>query len=78
VPDAQLDAEIDALAGRLAALSPAALRLGKEAVYTMAEMEYGAALRYLREMIVLAAATEDAKEGIQAFLDKRDPRWTGR
>jgi enoyl-CoA hydratase/carnithine racemase len=78
VPDASLDAEVDALAGRLAALSPAALRLGKEAVYTMAEMEYGAALRYLREMIVLAAATEDAREGIQAFLDKRDPKWTGR
>jgi enoyl-CoA hydratase/carnithine racemase len=78
VPDERLDAEVDALAGRLAALSPAALRLGKEAVYTMAEMEYGGALRYLRESIVLAATTDDAREGIQAFLDKRDPKWTGR
>ena len=78
VPDERLDAEVDALAAQLASLSPAALRLGKEAIYTMAEMEYGAALRYLREMIVLTAATEDAQEGIRAFLEKRSPQWTGR
>jgi enoyl-CoA hydratase/carnithine racemase len=78
VPDARLDAEVDELAARLASLSPAALRLGKEAVYTMSEMEYGAALRYLREMIVLTASTEDAQEGIHAFFEKRRPRWTGR
>jgi enoyl-CoA hydratase/carnithine racemase len=78
VPDDRLDAEVDALAGQLAALSPAAVRLGKEAIYTMAEMEYGAALRYLREMIVLAATTEDAQEGIRAFFEKRSPQWTGR
>lgn len=78
VPDATLDAETDALADQLAGLSPAALRLGKEAIYTMAEMEYGAALRYLREMIVLTATTEDAQEGIRAFFEKREPQWTGR
>jgi enoyl-CoA hydratase/carnithine racemase len=78
VPDAQLDQEVSALAGQLAALSPAALRLGKEAIYTMSEMEYGAALRYLREMIVLTAMTEDAKEGIRAFFEKRKPEWSGR
>jgi enoyl-CoA hydratase len=78
VPDDRLDAEVDELAGQLAALSPAAVRLGKEAIYTMAEMEYGAALRYLREMIVLTATTEDAQEGIRAFLEKRSPKWTGR
>lgn len=78
VPDAGLDAEVAALAERLAGLSPAALRLGKEAIYTMSEMEYGAALRYLREMIVLTATTEDAKEGIRAFFEKRKPEWSGR
>jgi enoyl-CoA hydratase/carnithine racemase len=78
VPDARLDAEVNELAGQLAALSPAALRLGKEAVYAMSEMEYGAALRYLREMIVLTASTDDAREGIQAFFEKRAPQWTGR
>ncbi len=78
VPDAELDGELERLAGALAALSPAVVKLGKEAVYTMCEMDYTTALRYLREMIVLAALTDDAKEGIRAFFEKRSPRWTGR
>lgn len=78
VPDAKLDHEIAGLCEGLCALSPQALRLGKEAVYTMAELEYEAALRYLREMVVLTSRTEDAQEGIRAFLEKRPPRWTGR
>lgn len=78
VPDADLDAEVAALAEQLAGLSPLTLRLGKEAVYTMAEMEAGAALTYLRDAVVLTSRTEDAREGIAAFFEKRKPRWTGR
>jgi enoyl-CoA hydratase/carnithine racemase len=78
VPDANLDAELEALTAQLSALSPLALRLGKEAVYTLCEMEYATSLRYLREMIVLMALTDDAKEGIRAFFEKRSPAWTGR
>lgn len=78
VPDADLDAELDRLTAQLAALSPAIVRLGKEAVHTMCEMEYASALRYLREMVVLTALTDDAKEGIRAYFEKRSPRWTGR
>ncbi len=78
VPDADLDAEIAALAEQLVGLSPLTLRLGKEAVYTMAEMEAGAALTYLRDAVVLASRSEDAREGIAAFFEKRRPRWTGR
>lgn len=78
VPDDRLDAEVTALGTELAGRSPAVLRLGKEAIHTMCEMEYGAALRYLREMVVLTALTDDAKEGIRAFFDKRPPVWKGR
>ena len=78
VADASLDAELGRLTAHLASLSPAALRLGKEAVHTLCEMEYGSAMRYLREMIVLTAQTEDAREGIRAFFEKRSPVWTGR
>jgi len=78
VPDDRLDAEVARLAETLAGLSPSALRLGKEAIYAMAEMEYGAALRYLREVVVLASRTEDAREGIRAFFEKREPVWKGR
>ena len=67
-----------ALAATLLAFSPSALRLGKEAVYTLCEMEYQTSLRYLREMIVLTSRTEDAQEGIRAFFEKRKPVWTGR
>lgn len=78
VPDAELDAEIERLSATLAGYSPSALRLGKEAVYTMTELEYHAALRYLREAIVLTSRTEDAEEGIRAFFEKRKPVWRGR
>jgi enoyl-CoA hydratase/carnithine racemase len=78
VPDAALDRELSALADRLAGLSPLALRLGNEALYTMAEMESNAALTYLRDAIVLVSRSEDAREGITAFFEKREPRWTGR
>jgi enoyl-CoA hydratase/carnithine racemase len=78
VADAELDAEVGKLAATLASYSPTALRLGKEAVYTMTELEYDAALRYLREAIVLTSRTEDAQEGIRAFFEKRKPQWRGR
>lgn len=44
----------------------------------MSEMEDVAALRDLREGIVLTSSTEDAKEGIRAFFEKRKPEWSGR
>ena len=78
VEASELDAEIARLTATLIAFSPSALRLGKEAVYTLCEMEYQTSMRYLREMIVLTSRTEDAQEGIRAFFEKRKPVWTGR
>ena len=77
VPRAELERETTALAGRLAKLSPTALGLAKEAAHTVQDMEYGKSLRYLRELITLVALSDDAKEGIAAFFDKRDPQWKG-
>jgi enoyl-CoA hydratase len=78
VPRADLEGETMTLATRLARLSPTALGLAKEAADTIQDMEYGKSLRYLRELITLVALSDDAKEGIAAFFDKRDPRWKGR
>ena len=78
VPKAELGPAVEALARTLAGYSPTALALAKEAAATATEMEYGAALRYLREMITLVALSDDAREGIKAFFEKRAPNWTGR
>ena len=78
VPRSDLSPAVDALARTLAGFSPTALGLAKEAAATATEMEYGAALRYLREMITLVALSDDAREGIKAFFEKRAPNWTGR
>jgi enoyl-CoA hydratase/carnithine racemase len=78
VPRADLDGAVAALARTLAGYSPTALGLAKEAAATAPDMEYGAALRYLRELVTLVALSDDAREGIAAFFERRPPRFTGR
>ena len=78
VPRGELAGAVDALARTLAGYSPTALGLAKEAAGMVPDMEYGAALRYLRELITLVALSDDAREGIAAFFEKRPPRFTGR
>lgn len=78
VPRGDLGGAVDALARTLAGYSPTALGLAKEAAGMVPDMEYGAALRYLRELITLVALSDDAREGIAAFFEKRPPRFTGR
>ena len=73
-----MSGNVATLAEPLAGYSPLALRSGKEAFYTMAEMETNAALTYLRDAIVLLSRSEDAREGITAVFEKRKPQWTGR
>ena len=78
VPAAELDAKVDELAGKIAGLSPAVLRLGRDAFYAMSDMGFDAALDYLQTMLTVNVGTEDAIEGVKAFLEKREPVWKGR
>lgn len=78
VPRPDLGRVVGDLARTLAGYSPTALGLAKEAASMVPDMEYGAALRYLRELITLVALSDDAREGIAAFFEKRPPRFTGR
>ncbi len=77
VPRAELDATVAALADRFAGKSPAALRLGREAYRVMSEMPFDGALDYLKAMLTINALTDDAAEGVAAFLQKRRPQWKG-
>lgn len=75
VPLDKLEDETMALAKKLADKSPLALQMGKEAFYGMADLEYGKALSYTNELFAALCMTEDAKEGVEAFLNKRKPQW---
>jgi enoyl-CoA hydratase/carnithine racemase len=77
VPAAELDATTAALAAAIAAKSPLVLAIGKEAFYRQAEMELDAAYRYAAEVMTRNMLARDAAEGIDAFLEKRTPHWTG-
>jgi len=75
VPPDKLEEETMALANKLAGKSPLALQMGKEAFYGMSDLEYGKALTYTNEVFAALCMTEDAKEGVDAFLNKRKPQW---
>jgi enoyl-CoA hydratase/carnithine racemase len=78
VPLERLDEEAMALAAKLAAKSPIALQLGKKSFYGMTDLPYNRALEYTNELMLDLCTTEDAKEGVAAFLDKRKPNYIGR
>jgi enoyl-CoA hydratase/carnithine racemase len=78
VPATELDATTYELAGRLAAQPAAAIALGKESFYHQREMEFDSALEYLHSLTETMMQTEDSREGIRAFLEKRPPVFVGR
>ena len=77
VPEADLDAAVQALARRIATKSPAVLAIGKPAFYAQAELSLAAAYAYASDVMVRNMRERDAREGIDAFLDKRRPVWAG-
>lgn len=78
VPHDELDGAVGELTSVLASKSPAVMRLGREAFYAVWDMAAPDALAHLHAMLTLANQTEDAAEGIAAFLEKRPPHWRGR
>ena len=78
VPAGELDDAVAALAARLAAQSPTAMRVGLAAYHAQGDLSLAEALPFLRERFGELLASEDAREGLRAFAEKREPRWTGR
>jgi enoyl-CoA hydratase len=76
-PD-EFDTAVADWAAQLAAKSPLLMRLGKDALFAQQDMALQDALEYLRARLTLALSTEDAREGVRAFLEHREPRWKGR
>src|SRR6267378_300676 len=75
VPAAELDAKVDWLIDRIVDKSPTAIRRGKYAMRAIASMSFDESIAYTESQIALLAMTEDAKEGLKAFGEKRKPKW---
>ena len=78
VPADQFDAAVDEWASKLASKSPVLMRIGHDAMYRQQDMAIDDALEYLRSQLTLTFSTEDIKEGVSAFFEKREPEWKGR
>lgn len=77
VPAETLDEKVDWLVGRILDKSPTGIRRGKHALRVIAGMSFNEAIAYMETQVAVLPLTDDAKEGMAAFNEKRAPRWTG-
>jgi enoyl-CoA hydratase len=78
VPAPDLEGKTMELAGRIAAKSPVALRMAKEAVKTASRANLDEGLRREVDLFAICFSSEDKDEGVRAFLEKRKPEFKGR
>ncbi|MGH8529297.1 MAG: enoyl-CoA hydratase-related protein, partial [Nevskiales bacterium] len=78
VPRAELDSKIEWLLNRITDKSPTAIRLGKQAYNAMRDMSLRESLEYAQTMVPVMSSTADAREGMTAFQEKRNPNWTAK
>ena len=74
----RLDAEVKKITDAIASKSVTSVRLGLRAFAAQDDLDLDRALPLLRDRLAECLATDDAREGLMAFLEKRPPRWTGK
>jgi len=77
VPAAALQAEAEALAAKIVGKSPLVIKTGKEAFYRQIDRTLEDAYAYTAQVMTENMLARDAEEGIDAFIEKRPPTWTG-
>jgi enoyl-CoA hydratase/carnithine racemase len=78
VEDEQLDATINEMTANITSKSSLVMAIGKEAFYKQLEMDVESAYAYANKVIAQNLLARDAQEGIDAFLEKRTPKWENR
>ncbi len=78
VPETELDAAVATLATKIASKSRKTLQIGKQAFYRQRELPLADAYEFCSEVMVGNMLTDDAQEGIDAFIHKRKPEWSHR
>jgi enoyl-CoA hydratase/carnithine racemase len=78
VPDEELEGAVLDLVSKVARSSPLTLRIGKRAFYEQIDLDERGAYELTRGVMAANAQADDAQEGMSAFLEKRDPTWSGR
>jgi enoyl-CoA hydratase/carnithine racemase len=78
VPAEKLEEETFAFAQKLISKSPVAIRMGKSFYYQMIDMPFQQRFVLNNEILGRLCTTEDALEGINAFIEKREPMWRGK
>ena len=74
-PGKRLSSEVLKIAKTISTKSNLTIKIGKKAFYKQLEMPLGDAYKFTSKMMALNMASQDAKEGISAFLQKRKPNW---
>ncbi len=75
VPAAELDAAVHELLARVTRGSAESKGIGKQAQYTQIDLDQAKAYAYAIEVMAATSQLPDAREGMRAFLDKREPKW---
>jgi enoyl-CoA hydratase/carnithine racemase len=78
IPATELDETVTTLAQRIARQLPLAIAIGKASFYRQLELDLAEAYRDASEAMVKNLLAHDTEEGIDAFLEKREPAWRGR